>query len=234
MRIACLLLVFGFTMAPALPQSDWKVPKRDRDVLVDGNLQEWQGIPTLEIAPGREGLQSGGTFHDQDVDLKVQAMWDEDSLYLALSWSDDVWDVHEVDRRDAVWIDPEKRRRDRMYFFDYFKFHLRDAKYDYTLWVSPQTGDDGPFFWCRLLEGYRGLERATAPPMVSAREADGRTTMEILLSWSELRLKPQKIGEVPLTLILSDSDDPGRIIEAKLPNVKWLAWRGFADLEGVK
>ena len=234
MRISLLILVFGLITPPVLSQSTWAVPKRDREIVVDGNLQEWAGVTPLTLSPEVNGLQRGGTFHDQDVDLQIRAMWDEDSLYLALNWTDDVWDVQEVTRRDAVWIDSQKKRRDKMYFFDYFKFHLRDADYDYTLWLSPQNKDQGPFEWCRLLEGYRGLERATASPSISARQDNGRSTIEMLLSWDELRLKPSDIQKIPLTLIVSDSDDPGRLIESKLEKVKWLAWRGFMDLEGEK
>lgn len=234
MRISSLLFVFGLLMIPMFAQSNWTVPRRDRDILVDGDLQEWTSVAVLDLSPQATGVQPGGKFHDQDVDLRVQAMWDDDSLYVALNWSDDVWDIQEVTRRDAVWIDPDKKRRDKMYFFDYFKFHLRDAEYDYTLWLSPRSKDEGPFEWCRLLEGYRGLERATANPMISARSENGRSTIEMLLSWSELRLKPDDLTKIPLTLIVSDSDDPGRIIESKLENVKWLAWRGMVSLEGKK
>ncbi len=234
MRISLLLLALGFMTQPVFPQSTWVVPKRDRDILVDGNLREWAGVPAQDLSPAAKGVQVGGTFHDQDVDVKIQSMWDEDSLYLALTWTDDVWDVQEVTRRDAVWIDSQKKRRDKMYFFDYFKFHLRDADYDYTLWLSPRAKDQGPFEWCRLLEGYRGLERATASPTISAHEENGKSTIEMLLSWDELRLKPDELDKIPLTLIVSDSDDPGRMIESKLENVKWLAWRGMVKAEGAK
>ena len=234
MRICCFLLTLGLFVCSTFAQSVWVIPKRVGDVLVDGNLQEWEGVPALDLSPTATGIQKGGTFHDQDLDVRVQAMWDEDDLFVALTWIDDVWDVREVTRRDAVWIDSDKKRRDRMYFFDYLKFHLRDAEYDYTLWVSPRDGDEGPFSWCRLLEGYRGLERATMSPTFSAQQSGDKTTIEFLLSWSDLRLKRDQLGKVPLTLIVSDSDHPGKLIEAKLEDVKWLAWRGMVQLQGLK
>lgn len=207
-------------------QSRWEIPRRDRDVLIDGFLREWSGVPALSLSPGAAGLRSGGTFESGDVDLKIQALWDDQYLYFALTWIDNVWDVEEVTRRDAVWIDPEKKRRDRMFFFDYLKFHIRTSDYDYTLWLSPRVEERGPFFWYRLLEGYRGMERATSSPMVTSREAEGGVTTEVMFLWKELKLKPDRKEALPVTMILSDSDNPGRLLEYKLDYLKWLAWRG--------
>ena len=80
--------------------------------------------------------------------------------------------------------------------------------------------------WYRLLEGYGGMERATGVPMVSAREQGDRVTVEVMLIWKQLRLKGKKNLEYPLTLVVADSDDPGRILEYKLDHLKWLGWKG--------
>jgi hypothetical protein len=223
--IRCLLLSLSF--GPLSAQTFWDVPRRDREIHVDGLLDEWEGVPAILLAPSVEGLRSDGPFEgDGDVRADIRAMWDTDYLYLAVSWADDVWDVEEVRRQDAVWIGPEGTRRDRMYFFDYLRFQIREPDYDYTLWVSPRVDGRGPFFWTRLLEGFRGRERATAAPMISAQERDGRVTMEIILMWNQLRRKPERNRPVPLTLILTDSDHPGRFLESKLEFLKWLTWRG--------
>jgi hypothetical protein len=222
--ISCLLPIL---CGPLSAQSLWDIPRIDRELQIDGFLDEWEGVPTIVLAPSVEGLHTEGRFEgDEDVRLEVQAMWDSDYLYLAFTWTDNVWDVEEVARRDAVWIGPDGTRRDRMYFFDYVRFHIREPDYDYTLWVSPRVEGRGPFVWNRLLDGYRGRERATAPPMIAAREKDGRVTMEIMLMWRQLRRKPERNRPIPLTLILTDSDHPGRFLESKAEHLKWLAWRG--------
>jgi hypothetical protein len=227
-QILCLVLLMG---SPVAAQSSWDIPSRHGEILIDGYLKEWDGIPALTIAPSVAGLRKGGEFSgDSDVSLKVQALWDPRVLYLALTWKDDVWDVEEVSRENAVWIDAKKKRRDRMFFFDYLKFHIRDADYDYTFWLSPRVDETGPFFWCRLLEGYKGMERATASPMVTARQEDGTVTMEVMLLWKELKIDPKPDRAIPLTLILSDSDLPGRMLESKLNALKWVAWRGEVNL----
>ena len=231
MRYFQIICFFSLLGVPLAAQPAWNIPHRDREILIDGFLNEWGDVPGLLIAPSVEGLRSGGQFNgDEDASLKVQALWDAEFLYLGLTWRDDVWDVEEVTRQNAVWIDSDKKRRDRMYFFDYLKFHIRDADYDYTLWLSPRAEERGPFFWYRLLEGYKGMERATASPMITAREGDGQVTIEIMLLWKELKIEPKPGRPIPLTLILSDSDKPNRVMESKVDSLKWIAWRGEVHL----
>lgn len=223
--IPILLLLSGGLAGEGLSQSTFSVPRRTQDVLVDGFLHEWSHVPVLEMHPELTGLGVEGEFKEDDVRLQLQAQWDDQYLYLALTWHDDSWDIQEVTRRDAVWVDASGKRRDRMLLFDFLKFHIRQSNYDYTLWVSPRHQDQGPFFWHRLLEGYRGMERAAGSPMVTAREhEDGRVTMELMFLWRELRLKPRQ--GFPLTLILADSDLPGRLPEYKAGFMKSLTWRG--------
>lgn len=222
-----LSLVF---VSAALSQPAWDVSKRDRDILIDGYLEEWSGVPAFELTPDTKDIRTGGEFKPNDVKVSVQALWDEEYLYLALTWTDDEWDIKEVSRKDAVWIDPDKKRRDRMQFFDNFKFHIRKSDYDFTLWVSPRINERGPFSWARLLEGFKGMERATGAPMVSAREHSDRATLEIMLLWKQLRLNPEKEGKLPLTMMVSDGDHPGRLLEYKADFVKWLGWVGYMNL----
>jgi len=216
------ILITGLTCGQGL----YEIRQADREILIDGYLDEWDGIPALVVAPGEKDIRTGGKLAADDVRLEFRALWNEEYLYLGLTWKDQVRDIEETGRKDAVWIDPENRRRDRMYFFDNLKFHIRKSDYDYTLWLSPVAGGEGPFMWYRLLEGYGGMERATGVPMVSAREQGDRVTVEVMLIWKQLRLKGKKNLEYPLTLVVADSDDPGRILEYKLDHLKWLGWKG--------
>ena len=226
MRSTLVLLVAVICVVPCSGESLWEIPFRDRDILIDGLLDEWEGVPALVIAPGVDEIRSGGEFVDGDLKLTLQALWDKEYIYLGITWTDNVLDLHEISRKDAVWVDGEGRRRDRMFFYDYLKFHIRKPDYDYTLWLSPRADDEGPYMWYRLLEGYRGMERATGQPMVSAREQGQGSTLEVMLLWKELRLEGKKGVELPLTLILADGDDPDRLLEYKADRQKWLAWVG--------
>jgi hypothetical protein len=225
LRLVCLCNVV-FLFNGVFAETTWEIPERKIEILLDGFLEEWMDVPSKILVPDGSGLQSGGEFGEDDLHLKIRALWDEEYLYLALDWHDDVWDIQKVTRREAVWIDPDGTRRDRMHFFDNFKFHIRKSDYDYTMWVSPRSGDDGPYFWCRLLEGYGGMERATGAPMITARNHGDRVTIEVELLWKQLKIKPKKNRTIPLRLVVADADLPGTLLESKLEYLKWVGWKG--------
>jgi hypothetical protein len=231
MKKKILILLFALiTAIPCYAQDVMEIPKRDREILIDGFLNEWNGVPAKILAPGEEDIRAGGELTPNDVRLEIQALWDEQYIYLGLHWKDQVWDIEEITRKDAVWMDEDNRRRDRMYFYDNLKFHIRKSDYDFTLWLSPATSEKGPFMWYRLLEGYGGMERATGHPMVSFKESEDGLTAELMLIWQQLKLKGDKGEEYPLTLVVADSDDPDRLLEYKLEHLKWLGWQGMIRL----
>ena len=215
MRIFFLLNTF-LLCSGLFAESAWEVRERQIEILLDGYLDEWVDVPSIALVPGGAGLQEAGEFGDDDLALRVMALWDKKYLYLALDWRDDIWDIEKVPRREAVWIDPKGTRRDRMHFYDNFKFHIRKSDYDYTMWISPRAGDEGPHYWCRLLEGYGGMERATGAPMITGREQEGRVTLEVLLLWKQLKLKPKKNQRFPLALVVADADLPGKLLDSKV------------------
>lgn len=225
LRLCCLLNVF-FLFNGVFAETAWEIPEREIEILLDGFLDEWVDVPSKILVPGDDSLLSGGEFGEGDLQVKVMALWDKEYLYLALDWKDDVWDIRDVPRREAVWIDPEGTRRDRMFFFDNLKFHIRKSDYDYTMWVSPRAHDEGPYFWSRLLEGYGGMERATSAPMITARNHGGRVTIEVELLWKQLRIKPKKDRGLPLRLVAADADLPDKRLETKLGQLKWVGWKG--------
>lgn len=232
MRLVFLLTSVLLPMSSLWGQQVWTIPHRAHEILIDGKLDEWNSVEGLLLAPGEAGLRSGGEFVQGDVNLRIKAIWDEAYLYIGINWSDNTWDIEKVSRKDAVWIDSQhKKRRDRMTFFDNLKFHIRKTDYDYTLWLAPRIDERGPFHWNRLLEGYRGMERATGRPMISARSDEDTATLEMMLIWKQLKLKGKAGETFPLTLLIADSDFPGRPLESKVGQLKWLAWRGSVLLQ---
>ena len=103
--LACLVV----GAATVRGQQRWEIPQRERHIQIDGFTDEWQGVPWLKLSPsdGDEGFKEG------DVELRIQGLWDKENLYLAMHWTDDVWDIERVRRRDAVSLTPDRRRRDR-------------------------------------------------------------------------------------------------------------------------
>ena len=218
-------------LEPLGAQQVWKISNRERDIQIDGFTDEWQGVPVLTLSPESSGLRVTGEFEAEDVKVELRSLWNQDNLYIAVHWQDDTWDIQQVTRREAVWLTPDRRRRDRMLFFDYLKFHIRESDYDFTFWLTPRVDDRGPFQWHRLLEGLKGMERASTSPVITGRHREDGATLEILLSWRELKIKPKPGTQVPLALILADSDLVGTALEYKLERLKSLEWRGRLILD---
>ena len=214
-------------------QSVWEIPQRSRDVQMDGFLDEWDGnLPKLVLTPSESSLRTTGEFGSNDLNVSLRFVWDRQNLYIAVEWEDDTWDITRIRRAQAVWVSPDRRRRNRMHFFDNLKFHIQESDYDYILWTSPRALEQGPFMWHRLLEGLTGMETATSPPLITARFRENKVTIEIMFIWKELRIDPKLATTIPLTLIVADSDLPNDFLESKLHNLKWLEWRGQLRLSG--
>jgi hypothetical protein len=223
--LVCLLLTLT-----SQAEGTWEIFRTSDDIQVDGFLEEWQTVPALVLSAGKPGVGSHGHFGSSDLTLKVRALWDSESLYLAVTWEDNEWDVHKVPRHEAVWVSPDKRRRDRMQFFDNLKFHIEEPFYSYILWISPRVGDQGPFLWHRLLQGPRGMETAIGAPLVTGRFQKDEATLEIMLHWEDLKKEPKLNKEIVLTLLVADSDLPGKMLETKSKQLKWLQWDGRIKL----
>lgn len=233
-RTACVALVaLSLSFLNALGQTGrpiWQVPKKSTGVQVDGFLQEWGGVPGITLQAGAPEVRSESVIQPDDVSLIAKAAWDNDNLYVALEWKDNAWDVEQVLRQQAVWVTPQQQRRERMLFYDYVKIQINDPDFDFVLWVSPRINNRGPYSWCRLLAGAKRMEKAISPPAISARQQDGTATLEIQFSWRELLTKPKAGRALPLTLLVSDSDLPGRPLELKLQQLKSLVWDGVIKL----
>ena len=228
MRVLVLIGLVGVILNwPTVAQGPWQIPHRERTIQVDGFLDDWNGVPELVLSPSNNLVETVGTFGQDDLKMRLQGLWDQESLYLALHWKDDVWDLQRVQRRDAVFVTPSRRRRNRMFFFDYLKIQLHTFSLDYILWVSPRVNDQGPFYWQRRLAGKRNMEAAAPIPVITPREhEDGSVTMEILLNWKGLGLKPKQLRKrgLPLSFLLADSDWPDSLLESKLERLKRLEW----------
>ncbi len=233
MHYLFLFIAVFLLLEPVTAQQVWRISNQERDIQVDGFIEDWQGVPTLTLSPKSSGVRVTGEFKDDDVTVTLRGSWNRDNLYIAVLWRDDTWDLKQVSRREAVWLTPNRRRRDRMLFFDYLKLHIREADYDFTFWLTPRVDDRGPFQWHRLLEGLKGMERASTSPVITGRDGDDGATLEILLFWRELKIKPKPGTRIPLSLIVADSDLVGTALEYKLDRLKSLEWRGQLILEGV-
>ncbi len=188
---------------------------------MDGFLSDWEGLPSIQLDPAVSGVKVAGIPAGDYATASVKAFWDQTGLYLAIEWRDDIWDVEQVKRSEAVFLASDGRRRDRMYLYDNIRIQFRDVKYNYLLWVSPRVDGRGPYYWQRLQRGGKFLERATHVPVINPRASAGRATLEIMLTWKQLGLKPKEMRKKGLRAILTlaDSDSPELSVEGKLGRV---------------
>lgn len=231
-RRFALLLVVCFCLVPLLHgQSTWNIPNRRQPIQVDGFLGEWDGVPSLAVSPGAPGVSQNGQFSASgDSGAEIRGLWNEQGLYLAIRWTDDVWDTQKVTRQDAVWSSPEGHRRDKMLFFDNLKLELREEEHDFVLWIAPRIAGRGPFSWYRLMKSTRGLEVASATPGLAFREDGSSVTIEIALQWRELKMKGKRGESYPLQILLADSDLVGKPLELKARDLRSLLWSGRLTL----
>lgn len=227
MRKIALLIIGTLFTAPAAAQNLWTVHQAPGHIQMDGRLDEWQGITPVVLQPAGGGAQSEGEFGANDLRLTVRAAWKKDGFYMALEWEDNSWDVQEVTRNEANWIDPEGKRRNRMVFFDNMSLQLRRSNMHYTVWVSPRANELGPFSWAKLF-GKKRMELAGTPPLISSYVSDdGRVSMELLFQWKDMLLKPKSYKDLLFRIDVADSDLSGQPLESKLDTLKSLQYAGL-------
>ena len=224
-----MLSVIALTLSLASIQSPtgttWVIPHSETRVQMDGLLTEWQGFEAIEMAPDRPYLVTEGQFGQDDLKVVVRSVWTRQGLHVALRWEDDAWDVEEIRRSNAIWVDSDGKRRNKMYYFDNLRLEMRRKDFHYTLWISPRADGRGPFHWTRMF-GKNRLEVASTPPLISLRSEPGVLQMEWLFRWQDLRLKPKDYDDLRFRIEVADSDQPGRSLEGKMESLKLLTWGG--------
>ncbi|MEE8586541.1 MAG: hypothetical protein V3T83_16995 [Acidobacteriota bacterium] len=222
-----LFLIGTFFAAHAAAQNVWIVPRVQSHIQMDGRLDDWQGIAPVVLEPSGGAARSQGDFTANDLRLSLRAAWKKDGFYMALEWEDNSWDVEEVSRNEANWIDPEGKRRNRMVFFDYMSLQLRRSNMHYTVWVSPRANEKGPYTWAKLF-GKKRMELAGTPPLISTFVSDdGRCSMELLFQWKDMLLKPKSYKDLLVRIDVADSDLSGQPLESKVEMLKSLQWVGL-------
>ena len=234
MRVYLYLAAWIWICAPLAEANDGMpdVRYRSREISLDGHLDDWIGVSGLQLAPGVSGVRSVGEFGPNDLKIEFRAMWDEEGLYLAIDWEDDEWDVKQVRRGEAIFIDSAGRRRNRMHVFDNLMVRIKELDYDYTLWVSPRAKEQGPFYWQKLVTGNKALEAATYVPVIVPQESGTSVSLEIMLRWEQIGLSQKRLGKrgLPIRLLVSDSDSPLENLENKVGKSGRLEWRGRGPL----
>ncbi len=197
---------------------------------IDGHLKEWHNVPGIvfssnDSTPGvfDEGRKPFDGINDLHVNLKLA--WNDDGLFAAIEWRDDVIDTRRVSTRaEARWEHPSGNgARDGMYFSDNIVLRIqRGDNYYYGNWMSPM--DQNPHQWQLLRLGPQGTAytETDKPIMTSRRVENGKVLIEAFWSWEMLHFKPRANEIVKIRIIPTDADQPGIPFEIKERNVKYM------------
>ena len=176
------------------------VPRAARPVVVNGKLDEWQGVPA---APLRYASRISITEVD-NLSAQVQWQWDESNLYLAVTVRDNVF--YQPYTGDGVWqadclemtCDPAGNGNDPAHRADDCDFSMARVAAGCQAWVA------------RAPDGFEGV----APDIPLAVERNGSyTRYEFALPVSRLSLPGLQAGKhLGYSLAVQDLDGnvPGK------------------------
>ncbi len=179
--------------------------RRAEPPLIDGNLDDWPGLPYLADRVIYGADQWSGP---QDVSARFAVAWDNQHLYLAARITDDVYahppsaTGYNLFRGDALEI-----VLDRDLYGDFSTASLNDD--DYHLGLSPgvNTPGNNPEAYLWFPQGLRGPR----PQVTIAARATGQGggyVMEIAIPWDVLGGRPQTGSYVGFAFRVSDNDQP--------------------------
>ena len=123
-RVFCGLLFFLILNCSVQAEDNSRliIPFRSDDVLIDGFLTDWKNVPALHIDPMAWGVKVGGLPKGEFATVIFKAFWDKTGIFLSVDWRDDIWDVQQVKRSEAIYVASDGRRRNRMLLQDNLLF----------------------------------------------------------------------------------------------------------------
>lgn len=186
----------------------------DRNLVVDGSVQDWPGLPPLRLDDVRQlsGSALGAFRGPGDVAARVFLLWDDDHLWVAAQVMDD-WHVRlteasqrssEIPPADSILLSFDPARDTRAVGPD------AGRQEDAEFWIAEVEGQErGLVRWDR----FRGTARfALDSEAVVLRDEEKRvTTHEARIAWREILphgQKPDARAIFDLQIVVSDFDEP--------------------------
>jgi len=190
------------------------VPRALAPVKVDGLLNEpaWQSAPVQTLEEARQffgfalGEREAPVWKGPaDLSAQLRFLWDERSLYVAVTVHDDIaggssFEDAELWRMDGLQflIDPARQSKEK------------PGKYEYSLGL----GRKGPQSWCTL-SADAGAPTGDARDIQLAIHRDkagtGDVTYEVAIPWQRLApFVPEAGGNLGFTMIVNEDDGEGR------------------------
>lgn len=211
------------TVTLAAPSTDGQVTAvyLETAPTIDGNLAEWNEIPTFTAAHivEREASWDGS----MDVESVWRVGWDEQNLYLAVAVTDNIH-VQTREPKFAYLGDSLELQFDTNIQADYGPNVSRD---DYQYVVSPGNFADrapGSFRFRGDAQGVMSDFVGSNAQVAAAKTADGYT-LEMVIPWSDLEVQPTANMILGAAFSLNDLDTPGTAVqELMLSHVATRRW----------
>lgn len=163
-----------------------------------------------------------------DLSITLTGHWDDAALNLELVWEDDVLDTSSVRADAAMWVGPDGRRRDRMYYFDHVNLRFWLGDRFVGAWLSPRVGLASQWAYVDI----PGEERRPLDVVARGEASPRGVVLRLSVPWELLGLRPEDGTALDVEVVATDMDAPGRPLEDKTALVDWLSWRAPLVLEG--
>lgn len=217
-----LVIILFVVFACGKPQKQFGYFPHSNSIVIDGQSEDWVNISSLNLSSADSTITEGkGTWTDDDLDLTVQTAWDEEYLYVAATWKDNVFDVKNTPLDSVIWNGhPDGLRRDRMYYYDNLAIRLRLPNY-IGFWLTPGNLENN---------GYQHGELIN--PVTAINQVDESTFfIEAKILWKEMVYTPIVGDSISFQVIASDSDHPSYSLLEKNDATKYILWTQDAIID---
>jgi hypothetical protein len=182
------------------------VPRAPGRITIDGDLEDWEGVPARTLSPVAGG-RSRQVAGDADCSAWCQLAWDERCLYFACRVRDDTFQQHRIGadiwREDSVQVafDPLHNAAESPHGYG-------ADDYEYGFALTPE----GPQVWRWYAAGRRRTGRVRSVRLAIERMGD-ETIYEAAIPWRELAPMPRRAGHrFGVAVQVNDEDGMGRAV----------------------
>jgi len=173
----------------------------DRPVVIDGNLEEWWNANFISLsAPENFVSPDHPPANADDISCRFSALWNNDSIYIAVDVTDDVHDNENTP--DTIWLGDS-------------------VQVAFDIGLNGGSGYDGvddfEIGWAMTSSGVTKYRWASPPSAPESSEAQviltpGKAVYEIRIPAGDLGLNGRlnENLEIGFTILVNDSDGEGR------------------------